>query len=44
MVNPVVLGHGKTMFEGIKEKVTLKLTKTRAFGNGNVLLCYEPMA
>ena len=44
VVNPVVLGQGKTMFEGIKEKVTLKLTKTRAFGNGNVLLCYEPMA
>jgi hypothetical protein len=22
----------------------LKLTRTRTFGNGNVLLCYEPMA
>jgi len=44
VVNPVVLGKGKTMFEGIKEKLTLKLTKTRTFGNGNVLLCYEPMA
>jgi dihydrofolate reductase len=44
VVNPVVLGKGRTMFDGIKEKLTLKLTKTRAFGNGNVLLCYEPMA
>jgi len=44
VMNPVVLGNGKTMFEGLKEKVTLKLTKTRAFGNGNVVLCYEPMA
>jgi dihydrofolate reductase len=44
VLNPVVLGKGRTMFEGIKEKLTLKLTKTRAFGNGNVLLCYEPMA
>jgi len=44
VLNPVVLGKGKTMFEGIKEKLTLKLTKTRTFGNGNVLLCYEPMA
>lgn len=44
VVNPVVLGKGRTMFEGIKEKLTLKLTKTRTFGNGNVLLCYEPMA
>jgi dihydrofolate reductase len=44
VVNPVVLGKGRTMFEGVKEKLTLKLTKTRAFGNGNVLLCYEPTA
>jgi dihydrofolate reductase len=39
VVSPVVLGKGRTMFEGIEEK----LTKTRTFGNGNVLLCYEPM-
>ena len=44
VVNPVVLGKGRTMFDGIREKLTLKLTKTRTFGNGNVLLCYEPMA
>ena len=44
VVNPVALGKGRTMFDGIKEKVHLKLTKTRTFGNGNVLLCYEPMA
>ncbi len=44
VINPVVLGKGKTMFDGIKEKLTLTLTKTRTFGNGNVLLCYEPMA
>jgi len=44
VVNPIVLGKGKTLFDDVKEKVNLKLTKTRAFGNGNVLLCYEPMA
>ena len=44
VVNPVVLGQGRTMFDGVKEKLRLKLTKTRTFGNGNVLLCYEPMA
>jgi dihydrofolate reductase/predicted enzyme related to lactoylglutathione lyase len=44
VVNPVVLGKGRTMFEGIKEKLTLKLTKTRTFGNGNVLLCYQPLS
>ena len=43
VVNPIVLGKGRTMFEGIKEKLTLKLTGSRAFGNGNVVLCYEPM-
>jgi len=44
VVNPIVLGKGRTMFDGIKEKLSLHLTKTRTFGNGNVLLCYEPMA
>jgi dihydrofolate reductase len=44
VVNPIVLGKGRTMFDGIKKKLTLKLTKTRTFGNGNVLLCYEPAA
>jgi dihydrofolate reductase len=44
VIIPVALGRGRTMFEGIKKKVPLKLTKTRAFMNGNVLLCYEPAA
>jgi dihydrofolate reductase len=44
VVNPIVLGAGRTMFDGVKEKLSLKLTKTRAFKNGNVLLCYEPTA
>ena len=42
VVNPIVLGKGKTMFEGIKEKMALTLTKTRGFDNGNILLYYEP--
>ncbi len=44
VVIPVVLGGGRTMFEGLKEQLSLALTNTRAFGNGNVLLCYEPVA
>jgi len=44
VINPVVLGKGKTMFDTVKEKLTLRQIKTRTFGNGNVLLCYEPMA
>lgn len=43
VANPVVLGEGRAMFDGIKEMLTLKLTKTRTFGNGKVFLCYEPM-
>jgi dihydrofolate reductase len=42
LVNPVVIGKGRTMFEGIKDRIALKLIKTRTFGNGNVLLTYEP--
>ena len=41
MVNPVVLGEGKTLFSGIKSKLNLKLIKTRTFQSGNVLLYYE---
>jgi len=44
VVNPIVLGRGRTMFDGVAEKLPLQLTRTRAFGNGNVLLCYEPRA
>src|SRR5262245_35157460 len=43
LLNPVVLGKGKTMFEGIEGQPALKLIKTQTFGNGNVLLCYESM-
>jgi dihydrofolate reductase len=41
VVVPVVLGKGRTMFEGVTTKSTLKLTKSRAFKNGNVVLSYE---
>ena len=41
---PVVLGKGKTMFDGIPKTLSLKLTNTRRFGNGRVFLCYEPTA
>jgi dihydrofolate reductase len=42
VVKPVALGEGRTMFEGLEQRLTLKLTATRAFTNGNVLLSYEP--
>jgi dihydrofolate reductase len=40
VINPLILGKGRTMFEGADNK--LKLAKSRAFGNGNVVLWYEP--
>jgi dihydrofolate reductase len=43
VMNPVVLGKGKSMFGGVGRKLGLKLTKTRTFVNGNVLLCYTPL-
>jgi len=44
VMNPVVLGKGRTMFDGVKEKLNLKLAKTRTFRNGNAYLCYQPIA
>ena len=44
IVDPVALGKGRSMFDGIREPLKLKLTKTRIFGNGKVYLCYEPAA
>jgi dihydrofolate reductase len=40
LLNPLVIGKGKSMFEGVKDPFPLKLTRTRVFGNGNVLLNY----
>jgi dihydrofolate reductase len=41
VVNPLVLGAGRTMFDGVDHRLLLKLTKTRQFSNGNVVLWYE---
>jgi dihydrofolate reductase len=41
-LSPIVLGDGRTMFEGVTEKLHLKLTKSRTFGNGTVFACYQP--
>lgn len=39
---PVALGQGKGMFEGMPRQLNLRLKATHTFGNGNVLLTYEP--
>jgi dihydrofolate reductase len=42
LLNPVVLGSGRTMFEGVKDRIPLRLIKSRVFRNGSILLDYEP--
>ena len=44
IVNAVIVGQGRTLFEGVTRKIALKLLKTRAFSNGNVILYYAPAA
>jgi dihydrofolate reductase len=41
VVNPIVLGRGRGMFD-VREKARLTFKKARTFGNGNVVLWYEP--
>ena len=42
IVNPVVLGKGKALFENINKKFKLKLMKTKVFNSGVVILYYQP--
>jgi dihydrofolate reductase len=42
MVDPVALGRWTPIFRNIKRKLDLKLTGTRTFKSGVVLLCYQP--
>ncbi|NTV14839.1 MAG: dihydrofolate reductase family protein [Desulfobulbaceae bacterium] len=43
LLNPVVLGKGRSLFEGIPKRINLKLISSRGFWNGNLLLSYEPV-
>ena len=40
VVVPVVLGSGRTMFEGVEDRLELKQKHARPFKNGHVLLSY----
>ncbi|MGH8977189.1 MAG: dihydrofolate reductase family protein [Acidimicrobiia bacterium] len=44
VVIPVVLGNGRTLFEGVSGSVDLKLMNTRVFRNGNVAMTYQRAA
>lgn len=39
---PVLLGGGKSMFAGLRERLALNLASSRSFQNGNVFLTYRP--
>jgi dihydrofolate reductase len=41
-INPVAIGHGMPIFQGLEDKQRLELKKSVAFACGIVLLCYEP--
>ena len=43
-VAPIVLGSGRTLFEGVGRRPVLKRTGSRTFDNGNVFLTYERTA
>ncbi|WP_276374564.1 dihydrofolate reductase family protein [Chryseolinea sp. H1M3-3] len=43
MIDPVALDDGATIFKGITTKLDLKLTDTKIFKSGVVLLCYRPL-
>jgi dihydrofolate reductase len=43
VVNPLVLGQGKLLFDNIEKRLNLKLVNTKVFRNGNVLLYYQPV-
>jgi dihydrofolate reductase len=42
LVQPVVAGHGPTLFAGLSERLELQLVDRREFGSGAVALRYEP--
>jgi dihydrofolate reductase len=44
VVNPIVLGQGRTLFDGVTTKLRLKLVSSRIFGNGNAVLSYAAAA
>ena len=41
-VQPIILGSGLPLFKNVKDRVDLKLLKTKTFGCGAVTLYYEP--
>jgi dihydrofolate reductase len=43
VVQPRLVGHGPTLFDGLSKPVELKLVDRREFGSGAVAMRYEPV-
>ncbi len=44
MISPIVIGQGRSLFEDLKDRVSLTLLGVRQFDSGSVLLTYRPSA
>ena len=42
VVHPVILGSGLPLFKDIRDRIDLKLLRTKTFGGGVVVFFYEP--
>ncbi|MCI2420157.1 dihydrofolate reductase family protein [Saccharopolyspora sp. K220] len=43
LVNPLILGEGRSLFSTLNKRVPLELWRTTTFRSGNVLLTYRPV-
>lgn len=43
-IHPVIAGKGSQLFENIHDRTSLKLSGTKTFGGGAVLLYYQPVS
>lgn len=41
-IHPVIVGSGLPLFKTISDRTVLTLLKTKTFGNGSIVLYYEP--
>jgi dihydrofolate reductase len=44
MIDPVLLGAGKSLLSGLKERVPVDLMRATTFSSGNVLLQVRPVS
>jgi dihydrofolate reductase len=43
MICPIVLGQGRSLFEDLKNRVSLTLLRVKQFNSGNLVLTYRPL-